>query len=212
MLDYSTAHWLTFLTAAVLLNLSPGPDMAFILGHTVRGGKRCGFAAMAGVWMGALLHIIAAAAGLSAILASSATAFTAVKWLGAGYLIWLGFSALMSKGPALSPSAAAPSISTRQVLRQGVLVSLLNPKVAIFFLAFLPQFVVPGAGATELQMLLHGLLVVAVAAVVEPPLVIFGEKLTQGIRNRPEIALWLDKTLGAVLVALGVRLITQDYP
>jgi threonine/homoserine/homoserine lactone efflux protein len=108
MFDYSTAHWLTFLTAAILLNLSPGPDMALILGQTVRGGIRCGFAAMAGVWMGALLHVIAAAAGLSAILASSAMAFTAMKWLGAGYLMWLGFSALMSNGTALSPGMAAP--------------------------------------------------------------------------------------------------------
>jgi threonine/homoserine/homoserine lactone efflux protein len=93
-----------------------------------------------------------------------------------------------------------------------MLVSLLNPKIAIFFLAFLPQFVVPGAGTTELQMLLHGLLVITVEAVVEPPRVIFGDKLTQRIRSRPEIGLWLDRALGAVLVALGVRLIMQDNP
>ena len=100
MFTYSFLHWTTFLTAAVLLNLSPGPDIAFILGQTVRGGRHSGFAAMFGIWLGAFGHVLMAALGLSAILASSALAFSTVKWIGAVYLIWLGISALRSGGGA----------------------------------------------------------------------------------------------------------------
>ncbi|MBL4748988.1 MAG: LysE family translocator [Amylibacter sp.] len=101
MFDYNILHWTTFLTAAVLLNLSPGPDIAFILGQTMRGGKRSGFAAMFGVWTGAFGHVLMAAAGLSVILATSAVAFSIVKWAGAAYLIWLGIAALRSGGARL---------------------------------------------------------------------------------------------------------------
>lgn len=151
MLDYSLAHWIAFLTAAVLLNLSPGPDMAFILGHTLKSGTRTGFAALFGIWTGASLHVATAAFGLSAILAASALAFSIVKWIGAIYLIWLGIQALRSKGDGGLVNAAKDVLPRGRVYRQGILVSLLNPKVAIFFLAFLPQFVVDGAGPTRLQ-------------------------------------------------------------
>ncbi len=210
MFDYSLLHWTTFLSAAVLLNLSPGPDIAFILGQTVRGGRRAGFAAMAGIWSGALVHVIFAAAGLSAILASSAMAFTVVKWVGAAYLIYLGVSALRSDGGSFVANQPTRQISNLQVLRQGILVSLLNPKVAIFFLAFLPQFVVAGAGPTWAQLSLHGIMIIGVAAVIEPPLVLLGEKLSRGLRSRPGIGRWMDRTLGAVFIALGIRLAMQE--
>ncbi|MHA3026437.1 LysE family translocator [Chromohalobacter israelensis] len=106
MFDYSLVHWLAFLSAAVLLNLSPGPDIAFILGQTLRSGRRHGFAAMLGVWSGAALHVVMAAAGLSAILATSAVAFSVVKWVGAAYLIWLGVKMLLSKGDAFIGSSS----------------------------------------------------------------------------------------------------------
>lgn len=93
MFDYSLVHWSTFFTAALLLNLSPGPDIAFILGQTARNGRQGGFSAMFGIWSGAFLHVIMAAVGLSAILATSAMAFSVVKWAGAAYLIWLGIQA-----------------------------------------------------------------------------------------------------------------------
>jgi len=98
MFEYTLTHWGTFFVAAVLLNLSPGPDIAFILGQTARNGQRSGFAAMFGIWSGTFLHVLLAAVGLSAILATSATAFTFVKWIGAAYLIWLGVQALRSGG------------------------------------------------------------------------------------------------------------------
>jgi len=206
MLDYSLAHWIAFLTAALLLNLSPGPDMAFILGHTLKSGARTGFAALFGIWTGASLHVAMAAFGLSAILAASALAFSAVKWAGAIYLVWLGIQALRSKGEGGLVNAARDVLPWSRVYRQGILVSLLNPKVAIFFLAFLPQFVVEGAGPTWLQLAVHGVLIIAVAAFIEPPLILAGGRLADLIKRKKSIGLWLDRGLGALLVALGVRL------
>lgn len=211
LFDYTTLHWTAFFTAAFLLNLSPGPDIAFILGQTLRGGRKAGFAAMSGIWTGAFVHVLFAAAGLSAILATSATAFSVVKWIGAAYLVWLGVSALRSGGGKYSSEAERVSSSPLSIMRQGVLVSLLNPKVAIFFLAFLPQFVVPDAGPTWAQLFLHGVLIIVVAAVVEPPLVLLGERLTTGLRNNPSVGLWMDRTLGALFIALGIRLAMEHH-
>ncbi|NNH59647.1 LysE family translocator [Rhizobium laguerreae] len=206
MLDYSFAHWFAFLSAAVLLNLSPGPDIAFILGHTMRSGKRAGFSALFGVWSGACLHVLMAALGLSAILAASAVAFSTVKWIGAAYLVWLGIQALRSGGGDGLIKAVGERLPVARIYRQGILVSLLNPKVAIFFLAFLPQFVVEGAGPAWAQLLLHGGLIIVVAAFIEPPLVLLGGRLADAIRHNQKIGLWLDRGLGALFLALGVRL------
>ncbi|MBX4936689.1 LysE family translocator [Rhizobium binae] len=211
MLDYSLAHWLAFLSAAVLLNLSPGPDIAFILGHTMRGGKRAGFAALFGVWSGACLHVLMAALGLSALLAASAVAFSAVKWVGAAYLFWLGIQALRAGGSGNLMKAAGEKMPVGKIYRQGILVSLLNPKVAIFFLAFLPQFVVEGAGPVWAQLMLHGGLIIGVAAFIEPPLVLLGGRLADMLKNNQEIERWLDRGLGALFVALGVRLALTSH-
>ncbi len=210
MFDYSLLHWTTFLTAAVLLNLAPGPDIAFILGQTVRGGQRSGFAAMFGIWTGAFGHVLMAAAGLSAILATSATAFSIVKWVGASYLIWLGIQALRSDGGSFISEKVETSPDLLPIFRQGILVAILNPKVAIFFLAFLPQFVVTGAGPVWAQLFLHGILIIIVAAFIEPPLVVTGEKLTNRLRNNPSFGKWLDRSLGTILMALGIRLAMQQ--
>jgi len=206
MFDYTLIHWLTFLTAAILLNLSPGPDIAFILGQTAKGGSKAGFAAMFGIWTGAGAHVVLAAVGLSAILATSAVAFSVVKWVGAGYLIWLGISVLRSKGGGLVGEPGSQKTSNGKIFRQGVLVCVLNPKVAIFFLAFLPQFIVAGAGPAWAQLLLHGSLIIVVAAFIEPPLVMLGAKLAKTLRNHKNLGLWLDRGLGALLVSLGLRL------
>jgi threonine/homoserine/homoserine lactone efflux protein len=206
MLDYSLAHWIGFFTAAVLLNISPGPDMAFILGHTMKSGTRAGFSAVFGIWTGACIHVLLAAFGLSAILAASAIAFSTVKWVGAIYLVWLGIQALRSKGEGGFVRVAGETLGWRRIYRQGVLVSLLNPKVAIFFLAFLPQFVVEGAGLAWLQLAVHGGLIIVVAFFIEPPLILAGGRLADLFKNNTKIGLWLDRGLGALFVALGVRL------
>ncbi|MEM7069551.1 MAG: LysE family translocator [Pseudomonadota bacterium] len=210
MFDYSMLHWTTFLTATVLLTITPGPDIAFILGQTVRGGQRSGFAAMFGVWTGAFGHVVMAAAGLSAVIATSAVAFSVVKWVGVLYLLWLGISALRSDGGSFIATGKDTRVGLPRIFKQGVFVALLNPKVAIFFLAFLPQFVVDGAGPVWAQLLLHGFLIIFVAAFIEPPLIMLGDKLTDRLRNSDNLGKWLDRTLGAFFVALGIRLAMEQ--
>ncbi|HXS06798.1 MAG TPA: LysE family translocator [Rhizomicrobium sp.] len=206
MLHYGFVHWSTFFGAALLLNLAPGPDLAFILSHTARGGRLHGLAAMFGIWTGVLGHITFAAAGLSALIAASASAFAAVKWVGVAYLLWLGLKALRSKGGALAGAQAGEATPLRRVFAQGMLVNLLNPKVAIFFLAFLPQFVVMGVGPVWLQILVHGLLVIAIAGLIEPPLILFASHVARKLRTNARLGLWLDRALGGTLLALGAGL------
>ena len=210
MFDYSLAHWTTFLVAAVLLTLSPGPDIAYILAQTARNGLRSGYAAMFGIWAGAFIHVLLAAVGLSAILATSATAFTIVKWIGAAYLIWLGIQALRSDGASYSADATVNRSSNMKIFQQGVLVATLNPKVAVFFLAFLPQFVVEGAGPASAQLFLHGTLIIVVAAFIEPFLVMIGAKLTRYLSQNNRVAIWMDRGLGALFVGLGLRLALSE--
>jgi len=206
MFDYSPVHWATFFTAAFLLTLSPGPDIAFILGQTAKGGRKSGFAAMFGIWGGTIGHIIMAVGGLSAILSASAMAFTIVKWIGVAYLIWLGLGALRSRGSPFVSKTEQGDTASGDVFWQGVLIAFLNPKVAIFFLAFLPQFVVPDAGPAWAQLFLHGSLLICVSALVEPPLVLIGDKLTAGLRDKPRLGQWIDRSLGALFIALAIRL------
>lgn len=210
MFDYTLAHWSTFLSAAVLLNLSPGPDMTFILSQTARNGRQGGFAAMFGVWTGAFLHVVMAAVGLSAILATSAAAFSIVKWIGAAYLVWLGLQAICSRGSSFVSGKIAKKPDTHSIYWHGVLVSALNPKVAVFFLAFLPQFVVQGAGPVSAQLFFHGSVIIVVAAFIEPPLVLTGSRLALSLRNNRRVGLWLDRSLGGLFITLGIRLATSE--
>lgn len=206
LFDYSAAHWLAFISASALLSLSPGPDMAYMLAQTAKNGQRGGLIAMFGVWTGALIHALFAAAGLSAILAASATAFTTVKWAGALYLVSLGIQAIRSAGATLTNNPAVVRARPGRIYWQGVIVATLNPKDAIFYLAFLPQFVVPGAGPVSAQLLLHGCLIIVVAAFIEPPLVMLGARLTRYLQLHQGVARCFDRCLGGLFIALGVRL------
>ena len=141
--------FLSFVVAGLALNVVPGADMTFIIASAARGGRRDGIVASLGVGTGALFHILAAVLGLSAILASSQAAFNLIKWVGAAYLLWIAFSLIRAKdAPADAPPRAASSL-----FRAAMLVNILNPKVALFFLAFLPQFVDPAAAMPALQIL-----------------------------------------------------------
>ena len=211
MFDYSTLHWLTFFSAAFLLNLSPGPDMAYIIGQSASRGLRAGYSAMFGLWAGTFLHVLLAAAGLSVILATSALAFGIVKWAGAAYLVWLGLRALLAKDSHFSTDVRDAPSRHWAIFRQGMLVSALNPKVAVFFLAFLPQFVVPGAGPVPAQLFLHGLLIIVVAGAVEPLIVYAAAALSRGLRRHPRVGLWMDRGLGALFVGLGLKLAFSEF-
>lgn len=206
MLTYDLSHWGMFLSAAVLLNISPGPDLAFILAQTVARGRIAGCAAMIGIWTGAFCHVIFAVVGLSAVLAASAMLFSIVKWTGVVYLAWLGLKAFRSKGSLLSVPAGDRLLRPARVFVQGILVDLLNPKVAIFFIAFLPQFVVAGAGPVWLQMLFHGVLIIGVAALVEPLVVLLGHGASARLRSSARFSRWMDRALGTLLLGLAARL------
>ena len=148
--------FLSFVVAGLALNIVPGADMTFVIAAAARGGRRDGTIAALGIGAGTLFHILAAVLGLSAILASSQTAFNLIKWIGAAYLLWIAFSLLRSGGSA-DDGAGAPAVSGLRLLRAAMLVNILNPKVALFFLAFLPQFVDPAAALPTLQILCLGL-------------------------------------------------------
>ncbi len=210
MFSYSLAHWVTFFTAVILLDLAPGPDMAFILSQTAKGGRRAGFSAMFGIWTGAFVHVLFAALGLSAILVTSAFVFSAVKLIGALYLIYLGIQSLRSKGGKIFLDKHGSAKDLAKIYKQGILVAVLNPKVAVFFLAFLPQFVEKGAGPISAQLFLHGSLIIAVAGFIEPPLVIIGGKLTDYLSKNNTVSKWIDRGVGALFVWLGIRLAVTD--
>jgi threonine/homoserine/homoserine lactone efflux protein len=145
-----------FLVAALALLLVPGPAVVYVVARSVEGGRPAGLVSVLGVEMGTLVHVAFAAAGLSAILASSATAFSVVKWLGVAYLVWLGLQRLLARdeGGDVPPDVRPEPLA--RVFGQSVLVQVLNPKVALFFLAFLPQFVDPSRGAAWTQILVLG--------------------------------------------------------
>ncbi len=203
-------QFLIFLVAAVLLNLSPGADHVFILTRTIAQGRLAGFLSSWGVCTGAMIHVLAAAFGISAILAASATAFTMVKLAGAAYLIWLGVRALRAKGLALSAdTAATPPAGAWTIYRQGVIVDLLNSKVAVFFMAFLPQFVDERLGGATWQMVTLGAVVIAVALMWETALIFGAGALSRRLRTRPAIARWINRVSGVTFIGLGVKLAVE---
>lgn len=160
-----TSSLLGFSIAALILFIVPGPAVLYIISQSLAGGRRAGLVSVAGIHLGSLVHIVAAIAGLSTLLATSAVAFRAVKWAGAAYLIVLGIQAVRHRHEASEP---APDItaaaSLRRVFRQGFFVNLLNPKTAVFFLAFVPQFVDPARGTTG-QILVLGALFVLLGTI-----------------------------------------------
>jgi threonine/homoserine/homoserine lactone efflux protein len=154
-----------FAVASLALLVIPGPAVLYIINRSVSDGRTVGLAAVGGLELGNLVHALAAAAGLSAVLATSATAFNAVKWIGAGYLVFVGLRTLIRKPPAMTADRAA--ISHRRAFGQGVVVNILNPKVALFFLSFLPQFIDAEHGASGSQALALGITFVAIGCVTD---------------------------------------------
>jgi len=196
-----------FVISGLLLNIMPGADTLYIVGRGTAQGWRVGAVAALGVGAGCCVHTLAAALGLSAIVATSATAFAIVKWAGAAYLVYLGATLLLSRSRATrSPLPQVPRASLRKVFAQGFLTNVLNPKVALFFLAFLPQFIAADAPDKTLAFVLLGaifnvngtlwnLFVAWTAAGI-------GGSLAAGGRT----AAWLDRALGGLFVGLGIRL------
>ena len=161
-------HLQFFVLAGLLLNLTPGPDVLYIVTHALRSGARAGVVAALGITAGCFVHIFAAAVGVSALMAASATAFTLLKWAGAAYLVYVGLRMLLARAPAAGDSSAmslvaggvnsAGATALKSIFFQGFWTNALNPKVALFFLAFVPQFIAPGVANKPLAFLLLGLL------------------------------------------------------
>jgi len=199
MPDLSTLA--VFAAASLALIAVPGPSVLYIVGTSISQGRRAGIASMLGVQAGALIHVAAAAVGVSAVLASSAELFNAVKFAGAAYLVWLGVQRIRHAG---EPDAAErPPRSHAHLFRQGVVVNLLNPKVAMFFLAFLPQFVDPDAASPGLQVLALGLVFVAIAVVSDGVYTLVAGAAAERLRGSVRARRRMDRIGGGVMIGLG---------
>ena len=201
-----------FVVASVVLVLVPGPDMAYLLARTVAQGPTAGVVATLGINAGAYVHLVAAVLGISAILATSALAFTVVKWTGAAYLLWLGIQAIrdsVSK-PYAAESAGESVLPLRTIFWQGFLSDVLNPKVALFFLAFLPQFIDPGRGQPLTDLLVLGLTLNMIALCINLSLVAMAGMASRRLRGSTRLKRWLQRAMGLVFVSLSVRLAREE--
>jgi len=197
-----------FLAAGILLNLTPGPDTAYILGRSIAQGREAGIASALGICVGSMFHTSAAALGLSAILATSALAFGAIKLLGGVYLVFLGLKMIFERGGQLSLPSNFRRRTRNAAFRQGILTNVLNPKVALFFLAFLPQFIDPASNAKVLAFVVLGLTFVTTGTVWCVIVAWFASALSGRIRNNETIGRSLNRAAGALFVLIGVRLVT----
>ncbi|WP_292042607.1 LysE family translocator [Massilia sp. UBA6681] len=195
-----------FLTAAILITLSPGPDNMMVLGAGIAKGRARGIAFGLGCALGCLNHTLLAVIGVSALIAASPIAFTALKIAGGLYLIWMGIGALRSRGAA-QITGGVPDESARQLFFKGLLANAINPKVVLFFLSFLPQFVVASRGDANWQIAWLGLIFTVQAAVLFGLLGYFSGAIGQWLNRTPRAGMWLDRIAGAIFVGLGLRLI-----
>jgi threonine/homoserine/homoserine lactone efflux protein len=201
-------HFELFVVAGILLNLTPGPDTAYILGRSIAQGRDAGIASALGICVGSLFHTCATALGLSAILATSAVAFTAIKLLGGAYLIFLGVKMLIDRRRELGLPSNFRRRTAAAAFRQGFLTNVLNPKVALFFLAFLPQFIDPASSAKLLAFLILGLTFVTTGAIWCLLLAWFASGFSERLRANPTITAWLNRAVGSLFLFLGLRLAT----
>ena len=212
-----TPQLLMFIAAGWLLNLTPGPDVLCIVTSALKSGVRAGIVAALGIVSGCFVHVAAAALGVSALLATSATAFTVLKWIGAAYLMWMGVKLLVAKGGGASIVSAGVGLDREpadlsRVFRRGFLTNVLNPKVALFFLAFVPQFIAPGTPDKVTAFLLLGLLFNINSLPIN-----FGYAWLAGWASRRVGAVhrtmhWLDRAAGAMFIGFGLRLALSDNP
>jgi len=199
---------ITFAVASVALLLIPGPAVIYILNRSVSDGRDVGLAAVVGLELGNFMHVVAASAGLSAVLATSATAFNAVKWLGAGYLVFVGLRTLLVRPAVIADDSS--SVSLRRSFGQGVIVNTLNPKVALFFLSYLPQFIDPDKGAAWSQALVLGSVFVLIGFVTDGMYALTASALRNVLLTGSALPIVQRWVAGTVFVALGVMAATTS--
>lgn len=204
-----TVLWLFIVTCAVAV-VSPGPDTLLILGNTFGGGRKRGLLTALGACSGHLVHITAAILGLTAIVLASATLFSSVKVGGAAYLIYLGVRAWRSDGAlSLKVREHTPYLGS---FTQGFLGNVLNPKVILFFMALIPQFVNTGAGNVPLQVVTFGLVNTGLSIVWFVSLVLLANQIRLILLSRTKVVKWMDRVMGSLLIAIGVRLLFTRRP
>ena len=207
-----TANIGLFLGAALVLLLIPGPAVLYIVARSVAQGRMAGFVSDLGIHSATLVHVLAAALGLSALLASSALAFSIVKWAGAAYLIWLGLKKIFGRAEEADADGNLPRHSYARLFRDGFIVNLLNPKTALFFLAFLPQFVEPGLGTVWLQFFVLGLISVFLNTAVDVVVVFMAARARSAALARPSLLARLRVGAGIAIAALGFGLLFARRP
>jgi threonine/homoserine/homoserine lactone efflux protein len=202
-----------YFAAALLLAVTPGPGIFYVAARTLAGGRAEGVASSFGTGLGGMVHVLAGSLGVSAIVLASAELFTALKLIGAVYLVWLGFRTFLSaRRDALPDLSAGSTIGSRRAFREGVLVEALNPKTAAFFLAFIPQFVDPAVGHVALQFVALGFVSVALNTLVDIVVAFAAGGVRQGAAARPALIRRLREASGAAMIALGVGLALARRP
>ena len=203
-----------YIAAAALLAVTPGPGIFYVAARTLAGGRAEGVASSFGTGLGGMVHVAAGSLGVSAIVLASAELFTALKLVGAAYLVWIGLRTIQSarQGAGLGDMPAAPPVGPRRAFREGALVEALNPKTAAFFLAFVPQFLDPAAGHVALQFMLLGVISVALNTLADLVVACAAGGIRDGAAARPALIARLRAASGAGMIALGVGLAFARRP
>jgi threonine/homoserine/homoserine lactone efflux protein len=196
-----------FVAASIVLIITPGPDMTYLLGQTMAGGRARGFVAMVGISIGLLAHAALAAFGLSALLLASATAFTAVKIAGAIYLLWLAVDAIRKGSQLALATERAGMRPFRRVFAGGLMINLLNPKIIMFFVTFLPQFVTAGDAQAPGKLLFLGLTFIVLSWPICAALILSADRFAAALRRSPSMMRVVDYLLATVFGAFAVRLL-----
>jgi threonine/homoserine/homoserine lactone efflux protein len=198
------AHFLTFAAATLILNLTPGPDMMYIIARSLGQGRQAGVVSALGITGGCLFHAFAATVGIAAILRSWPVAFDVVRYAGAAYLIYLGVRLLLRRRANGEIAAKTPSAPLGAIFRQGIITNVLNPKVALFFLAFLPQFVAPSNGSPTLQLAVLSIYFIFSTTVLNLVVALLSGVAGDFLRRGRNVAV-LERCSGAVFISLGLR-------
>src|SRR3954453_17659073 len=201
-----------YVAAALVLAVTPGPGIFYVAARTLAGGRAEGVASSFGTGLGGLVHVLAGSLGVSALVLASADLFTALKLIGAAYLVWLGLRTYRDAATGPEGAPAAPPVGVRRAFREGVLVEALNPKTAAFFLAFVPQFLDPAAGHVALQFALLGAVSVALNTLADVAVAIAASRIRAGAAARPKLIRRLREGSGAAMFTLGLGLALARRP
>lgn len=195
-----------FTAACAVLTATPGPDMLLIASRSLGQGRMAGFVTYVGIAAGSYLQAFAAAFGLSQLFLLVPTAYEVLRWLGAAYLAWLCWTTLRASEPLFAPTAAASRIPMRRIFLQGALTNLLNPKMALFMLALLPQFLKPEAGSIALQVIVLATILNVMGLIANGVVILLAGRIGAALARRPHLARWPQRLMGAVFGGLAVRL------